>query len=172
MTARAFILRSSSTTENGSQRATQSSSCRINDLQVSEHFNLREFQCPCCALVKLDSRLITALESLRANIGGKPIIVTSGYRCSDHNKMLCGAINSDHLHGWAADIVVRGMDAHEIALAAEALPDLIKRIGTYRDRICVHIGVEEREGLPPRWGQTNTTLRSTYVARVFSRGGG
>lgn len=127
----------------------------LNNFPLSEHFNLREFECPCCGRVMLDSRLITALESLRANIGGKPIIVTSGYRCPDHNKMITGAINSDHLYGWAADVIVRGMDTQEIAAAAETLPELIKRIGTYRDMSCVHIGVEERQGLPPRWGQAN-----------------
>lgn len=35
---------------------------------------------------------------------GKPIIVTSGYRCKELNQAIGGAKNSDHLYGQAADI--------------------------------------------------------------------
>ena len=36
---------------------------------------------------------------------GKPIRVTSGYRCEALNKSVAGAKNSDHLKACAADIV-------------------------------------------------------------------
>ena len=35
---------------------------------------------------------------------GKPIIVTSGYRCTELNKAVKGASNSQHVKGEAADI--------------------------------------------------------------------
>lgn len=35
---------------------------------------------------------------------GKPIIVSSGYRCEKLNKAVGGATNSDHKYGCAADI--------------------------------------------------------------------
>lgn len=35
---------------------------------------------------------------------GKPIVVTSGYRCPALNKAVGGASNSQHLYGYAADI--------------------------------------------------------------------
>jgi len=127
----------------------------MNDFKLSNHFNLREFQCPCCFRVKLLPQLVEALEALRSAIGGKPIIVTSGYRCQEHNKMIGGAINSDHLYGWAADIVIDGVPSDVIANEAEKMPHLVKRVGTYADRDCVHIGVVEREGLPARWGKSN-----------------
>jgi len=126
----------------------------INDFQVSDHFNLREFQCPCCYRVKIEDKLVRALEALRGMIGCKPIIVTSGYRCANHNKMVGGAIDSDHLYGWAADIIVKGVPREVVIEAAEELSGLIKRIGTYEDRDCIHIGCHGRldEGLPWRWG--------------------
>ena len=36
---------------------------------------------------------------------GKPIIVTSGYRCPALNKAVGGSATSDHMRGCAADIV-------------------------------------------------------------------
>lgn len=51
------------------------------------------------------------LERLVANVldplreaWGKPIVVTSGYRCPELNKAVGGAKNSHHMQGMAADI--------------------------------------------------------------------
>ena len=124
----------------------------LNDFQLTEHFNLSEFECPCCHCVKLHPDVVIALQTLRRRIGNRPIIVTSGYRCPRHNAVIGGANASDHLYGWAADIIVSGMPPEELAGAAESLPELIKRIGTYSNRPCVHIGVVHRDGFPSRWG--------------------
>lgn len=40
---------------------------------------------------------------------GKPIIVTSGYRCEELNKKVGGVKNSQHLYGCAADLVCSDM---------------------------------------------------------------
>lgn len=45
----------------------------------------------------------TVLDPLR-EAWGKPIIVTSGYRCQELNKAVGGAKTSHHLSGMAADI--------------------------------------------------------------------
>ncbi|MBN1592238.1 MAG: peptidase M15 [Candidatus Coatesbacteria bacterium] len=124
----------------------------LNRFQLSDHFNLREFQCPCCGRVKLHSAVIDALEALRSKIGNKPIIIESGYRCAEHNEDIGGAPDSDHLYGWAVDVRVNEMSPAEIANAAKRLPALIKRLGLYEGRDCVHIGVVEREDFPSRWG--------------------
>ena len=75
----------------------------INDIRVSPHFKLREFQCRCCGAVKLSPELLAKLEITRDKWGG-PLIITSGYRCGSHNKAVGGAVRSLHLHGQAADI--------------------------------------------------------------------
>lgn len=124
----------------------------LNDFALSAHFNLREFMCPCCLCVKIHPALIEALEKIRRYLGQRPVVVTSGYRCPDHNSKIGGASSSDHLFGWAADIVVQGVAPQRIARAAASFSQTVKRIGTYPDRNCVHIGVVSRPGLPSRWG--------------------
>lgn len=120
----------------------------LNHLRLSSHFSLNEFECTCCQRVKLDPRLLTILENVRAYIG-KPVIVTSGYRCYEHNRNVGGASDSDHLYGWAADIVVAKMQPEELAnIVGFYLKD--GRIITYSDKRCVHIGVQHRDGYPDR----------------------
>ena len=124
----------------------------LNSFQLTSHFNLREFQCPCCERVKLHPLVVEALEKLRSRLGDNPIIVTSGYRCEDHNEEISGVPDSDHLYGWAADVVVKGKTPEALAETASLLPDVIKRIGIYPGKNCVHIGVVHRKGFPSLWG--------------------
>lgn len=124
---------------------------KLNDFKLSKHFNLREFQCLCCERVKLAPEILTVLENLRSALNGKPIIVTSGYRCPEHNRNVGGSADSDHLHGWAVDIVVEGMEPAE--LKRLVTPYLHEgRLGTYTDKKCLHIGVVRRPGHPDEWG--------------------
>lgn len=58
-----------------------------------------------------DEAAVAALEALVRNIldplreaWGRPIIVTSGYRCQQLNRAVGGAAHSQHLSGYAADI--------------------------------------------------------------------
>ena len=46
------------------------------------------------------------LQPIRDHLG-KPVVVSSGYRCKDLNKKVGGVENSQHLKGEAADIKVR-----------------------------------------------------------------
>ena len=64
--------------------------------------------------VKLNT-LISALDKIREQYG-KPITVTSGYRCTELNRAVGGAVNTDgtpksqHCKGEAADLVGRNDD--------------------------------------------------------------
>ncbi len=49
-------------------------------------------------------RLITNLLDPIRDIWGKPLIVNSGYRCTQLNNAVGGVSNSNHLKGEAADI--------------------------------------------------------------------
>jgi len=89
-----------------------------NDVQLSKNFTLKEFQCPCCGAVKVNPELVRRLQKMRDKLG-KPIMINSGYRCADHNKVIGGATKSQHLYGNAADISVVGMSAGELADFAE-----------------------------------------------------
>lgn len=50
--------------------------------------------------------LVAALERLRADRGGRPLRIISGWRSAQHNHDIGGAPDSRHLHGDAADIEV------------------------------------------------------------------
>lgn len=62
---------------------------RLNEFQITENFSLREFQCPCCHTVMLHPKLAASLQKLR-EAWGKPVTVTSGYRCARHNAEVGG----------------------------------------------------------------------------------
>ena len=51
----------------------------------------------------LQDLIDNVLDPLRLS-WGRPIVVTSGYRCPKLNKAIGGASNSQHLYGQAADI--------------------------------------------------------------------
>lgn len=74
-----------------------------NNFKISEHFNLKEFQCPCCKRVIVNSVLVKKLEELRQR-AGVPIRITSGYRCSVLNRKIMGHPFSLHTQGRAVDI--------------------------------------------------------------------
>jgi uncharacterized protein YcbK (DUF882 family) len=60
------------------------------------------------------------LQALRDHLG-KPIKITSGYRSSEHNAKIGGALGSFHIHGMASDIKIEGLKPKEIAEAIEHL---------------------------------------------------
>ena len=76
---------------------------RLNDFVLTEHFNLIEFQCPCCHTALLQPLLVLRLEALRIR-WGLSLIINSGYRCAKHNIEVGGVKNSLHRRGMAADI--------------------------------------------------------------------
>ena len=126
----------------------------MNRYQLSPHFNLVEFECLCCHRVMLDERIIPVLENVRAYIG-LPIIITSGYRCQFHNQNVGGVPDSDHIYGWAVDILAGylGDGKHKRQLIPpDELAKIIGyylrdgRIITYSDKMCVHVGVQLRDG--------------------------
>lgn len=85
---------------------------RLNSFRLTEHFNLIEFQCPCCHTVKLHPELLRRAVRLRA-AWGRPVVVNSAYRCEKHNKMVGGAANSRHRLGRALDVRVRAESQEE-----------------------------------------------------------
>ena len=52
--------------------------------------------------------IVFVMQPLREKIN-KPIIITSGFRCLQLNKLVGGVSNSGHLNGTSADFVVKGM---------------------------------------------------------------
>ena len=72
----------------------------------------------------LDNLLVLITECLQPirNYIGKPINITSGYRCETLNNLptIKGAKTSDHLTGCAADIVIKGMTPKQVIAKIKA----------------------------------------------------
>jgi uncharacterized protein YcbK (DUF882 family) len=78
----------------------------------------------------------------------KPIIITSGYRCEDHNRECGGKPKSQHMLGSAADITVPGLSADKVhAFIEHNFSNRAKGLGKYPS--FTHIDV--RGGGLVRW---------------------
>ena len=68
--------------------------------------------------IKTAAELAEFLEKVRAQFGGKPIIITSGYRPTAVNRMVGGASSSEHLFNdqdvGAVDFYVKGEDIYKV----------------------------------------------------------
>jgi len=78
-----------------------------DSIWVGQHFQAKEFKCPCCGSNTVHKALAAALDAIRKQIGTS-IRINSGVRCEAHNKAIGGASRSYHLPregiGHAADI--------------------------------------------------------------------
>lgn len=113
---------------------------RLNEFQITENFSLREFQCPCCHAVMLHPKLAVSLQKLR-DAWGKPLIVTSGYRCARRNAEVGGVARSRHMRGLAADVAVPRAEQekfHELAREAG-----FSKILLYPARNFVHLEISD-----------------------------
>lgn len=115
--------------------------------QLTKHFYLNEFLCPCCSSYSdfehID-RLAKVLEEIRKIIR-EPIIINSASRCWEHNKKVGGAFDSAHLRDLAADIKIK--DSHyRFKLISAALKVGITRLGIGDNFI--HIDLDTRHVKP------------------------
>lgn len=91
---------------------------------LTEHFAESEFACRCCGtlpITGISMALLLGLERLRLRIN-RPINISSGYRCPDHNRAVGGVWNSQHVKGTAADIYVDGGFVHVDMREGGAVP--------------------------------------------------
>ena len=109
---------------------------------LTKNFSKSEFACPCCGRVKIEDKLVKALQKLR-DLAGSPIRITSGYRCPDHNARIGGAVNSAHLFGKASDIIIEGYTLVEMFLLAEQIDEFRKGgIGLYPEGNFLHLDID------------------------------
>lgn len=137
--------------------------------QLSANFRSTEFDCHgvgCCNETLVDMQLVEYLQKIRDHFG-KPIIISSGYRCERHNRSVGGATASKHKAGMAADIMIAGVSPSEVAKYAESIG--VKGIGLYetaKDGYFVHIDTRVTKSF---WYGQDQKYRSTFsVAAVSS----
>ena len=85
--------------------------------QLSPHFNVKEFRCQCGKTHEtlIASELVDKLEQLYTALNCSKIIVTSGYRCPEHDKAVGGTSSGQHTKGTAADVCCYGQDGQPIS---------------------------------------------------------
>ena len=115
------------------------------DYYLTTHFRAKELACKCgCYEQKMAADFMVMLEQLRQKLG-RPVFITSGFRCQEHNKAVGGASGSWHLLGMAADIIcISANDRYEIVGAAIE----IGFSGLGIDKHFVH--VDNRKSLPKK----------------------
>jgi hypothetical protein len=138
--------------------------------QLTEHFNISEFHCKganCGCTETLHDPILSAyLQQIRVHFG-KPIYITSGYRCKKHNESVGGVSGSLHMKGQAADFVISGVKPVEIAQYAEQIG--IKGIGLYgpEDGNFVHIDTRQTKSF---WYGHKQERRDTFVEKKEAEG--
>jgi len=93
---------------------------QVNNIKINRFFCLDEFECPCCHRVMLHLVLLRKLSALRQAIG-RPLIISSGYRCKKENRRVHGVKTSYHLFGFAADVTVPSMKMSDLLKYAERI---------------------------------------------------
>ncbi len=101
------------------------------------HFAPRELACRHCGEVRVEEDLLDGLETMRAEYG-RPMRITSAYRCPIHNARVGGAPMSRHKLGQAADVAVSPADREAVLFAAEAAA--FGGLGFYSTFLHVDIG--------------------------------
>jgi Peptidase M15/Putative peptidoglycan binding domain len=71
--------------------------------RCSQHFSFRSFRSPGDGWIKLHRALVRGLEGYRAEVGAA-VTVVAGYRDPAWHAAHGGALDSQHLHGTAADV--------------------------------------------------------------------
>jgi zinc D-Ala-D-Ala carboxypeptidase len=83
-----------------------------------KYFKPSEFNCKHCGENKMNQGFLDLLDELRGRYG-KPMVVSSGYRCPTHNQTVSSTgPNGPHTTGKAVDIAVNRGNAYELAKLA------------------------------------------------------
>ena len=94
------------------------------------------------------NKLADYLDVIREKVG-KPILISSGFRCPMLNKAVGGVANSQHQKGLAADLICADMESLEKVLRETGgFDQLIKEHRKGSSSFWFHISVCSRNGKP------------------------
>ncbi len=127
-------------------------------MNLTEHFTLKELMVtdhrefdntPDADVIANLTRLAMFLEKVKTVVGGRPVMVTSGYRSKQVNDAVGSKDTSQHRLGCAADFRVPGWTPNDIveAIIDSGLPydQLIREFNSW-----VHVSIPNHPGLFPR----------------------
>ena len=110
------------------------------------NFSPAEIACRGTGQIKLHPEALDKLQALRDRLG-KPLIVRSAYRSSEHNRAVGGARASKHMDGTAFDIAMSNHDPVAFEAAARAVGFL--GFGFYPRSGFIHVDL----GPARQWGE-------------------
>lgn len=94
------------------------------------------------------NKLADYLDVIREKVG-KPILISSGFRCPVLNKAVGGVSNSQHQKGLAADLICADMESLEKVLRETGgFDQLIKEHRKGSTSFWYHVSVAPRNGKP------------------------
>lgn len=74
--------------------------------QITKHFHSTEFRCKCgCGKIYIEEKLVNNMEKLFERLNASKCIISSGYRCSKHDKAVGGSGTGQHTKGYASDCI-------------------------------------------------------------------
>lgn len=127
---------------------------RIKYFSLAEFIHSATAKClnidntPTFEIVDNLNRLADYLDGIREKLG-KPILVSSGYRCPVLNKAVGGVANSQHQKGLAADLVCADMAKLESVLRETGgFDQLIKEHRKGSKKFWLHVSVCARNSKP------------------------
>lgn len=119
------------------------------------YFRAAEFACTCCNENRMDEQFLVELDELRHRYG-KPLIVSSGYRCPKHNRRVSSTgDDGPHVTGRATDFRIDRGNAYrllQIALEMKFTGIGVQQKGNVR---FLHL-----DNLPNAAGQPRPTIWS------------
>lgn len=137
-------------------------------MNLSPHFTLEELTAsnkakalkidntPTPAILENLKALALALELARSVIG-KPLKISSGYRCPALNKAIGGSSTSAHTLGYAADFTVAGMTPRQIC-------EKIIAAGLHLDQIILEdVSPSNPDGVWVHYGISKDTMRNQVL---------
>ena len=75
---------------------------------LTTHFKRSELVCKCgCDIEQMDGDFMELLERMRRQLH-RPLYISSGFRCHQHNDRSGGVKNSYHTQGRAVDLLYEG----------------------------------------------------------------
>ena len=122
----------------------------MTDIQVTDHFKLSKCRCSHCHKLIFDDLFMShmdKLELLRLE-ADFPVVISSGYRCKEHNKAVGGSLHSWHMK-YATDIRPEDNEEHNLTVIYRiALEQEWGGIGVYGS--WVHLDMRTT---PVRWNK-------------------
>jgi len=85
----------------------------MTDFSLYANFSKKEFDCTHCGENQMTPEFMSKLQALRMKYG-KPMRITSGYRCPEHPIEAKKAKPGAHSSGCACDVGVEGQDAYQL----------------------------------------------------------